>query len=254
MATAVLAESDPRFKESPGEEIIVEVWNDKTRPWVFPPTKFSAPMRPRWVQANMTSSGRLPHTSIAKMPDLPGYRIGVNVKRRTCRYFDPLATTSTGRKLWTQAKSIIDAAKNFLPNCQIEKEQHFYFDCTDTELKTWLHWLRRGIDTGLVKLVEGSARMPSAAEIAAMPGKTEVNQLNNMTHKRRYLEDDEDYQPPKEMPGRREMVGAGVSQPESNAPADVNTPVSETAAGEGNHDGPQGGGRRRGGNPNGGNS
>jgi hypothetical protein len=204
MVNTVTAESHPAFEET-SDEIIVEIWNDSNSPLIFAPTH--GRLRARWVHANMAKTGRMPHKSIANLPDpILGMRIGINVAKRHCRVFDPLGTTPEGQKQWEATQRILKASPQLNAPCRVEKDQHFYTECSESFLKTWLYHLRMALDCKLIQVISGGP-FPSLPEILAMRGKTEVGQLNQMAHKKQYLEDQPDWAPP-ESDGR-ELVGAG---------------------------------------------
>lgn len=162
-------------------EFTVEVADEANRLWLCP--ILNDVLRGRWSRANCPNqqfTGSLRH-----MPDTPGIMIAVNVLRRQVRIWDPLADPKNA-ELWEKAKAAYKAHfnENAAPVKEVVKAS-----LNDTDLKTWLYWIRRGVDSkNLVVLV---GQVPDHETIRSCPGKTKIEFFNSNQKAIRTIEDRE---------------------------------------------------------------
>lgn len=140
-------------------------------------------LRGRWDRSKLY--GESINGPLSQMPDIPGMYISIDPKRRRARIYDPLTLEEnkdllyTMEKIWNQTNQ--EAAG---PGKETIRE-----NMDDTQIKTYLHWMRRAVDDRCAREIPGSARLPSLKEIARLPGKTRVEIRSNLSRNVKYLED-----------------------------------------------------------------
>ncbi len=174
-----MAEEVKQFPRIP--EFTVEVADDNNKQWLCP--ILNEVLRGRWLRSNCPDqqfTGNLRH-----MPDTPGIRITVNVVKRAVRVWDPLGDPQNA-EIWAKAKAAYKAHFNEEAGVCREIVRH---TLNDTDLKTWLYWVRRGIESKSLIVVSGS--VPDMEAIRVCPGKTQIEFFNSSQKAIRTLEDKE---------------------------------------------------------------
>lgn len=167
-----------------GTEIIIEAWSDKCDRPLFNP--LMAILRGRWDLTKFP--GESMHEAVSRMPGpIPGIRLGVDPVNRTCRLFDPLDTEEYA-ELWRSLVRHYDDYSAFLTKGK-KWPQNLQEDCTPSTIKTWLFWMRRLVDSKMAKASQEGGRLPKIAEIAKLPGKTQIGQGNSMIAYPLFIED-----------------------------------------------------------------
>jgi hypothetical protein len=154
-------------------EFTIEVASEGNNTLLFGPLG-NMEVRGRWDFNHV--AGRSTHDSMKAMNKtasiIPGERIAVDPKARTCRLYDPLRETPQGQKVWEAVKPIIERFKSHF-NCGTSlREPIVYHDCDEDRMKTWLYYMRRAVDAGLA-IVVGNKELPTLEEIKALPGRRE---------------------------------------------------------------------------------
>lgn len=111
--------------------------------------------------------------------DIPGERVFVDLGRKEWGYYDPLNYTDQS----PAERATRDAAKRFIqrnPDLVDSAEVGFRdpitrSECDEDTLKDVLYWMRLAFDSNAVKLVPGSADLPSLRVIQEMPGKRSLH-------------------------------------------------------------------------------
>lgn len=146
-------------------------------------------LRGEWRRDSIIGVSAQP--GLQKMPTIPGLRIRFNGRERTVTVYDPLTLPENATTLADVHRAydqlfLSNAAVGSAPHAGKPEPEKVYPDQSATDLKTWLHWMRRHVDEGNARLVSGS--LPSCQEISRFQGKTlvETFQSNETT---KYLED-----------------------------------------------------------------
>ena len=162
----------------------IEIANKQNRQAIFRP--LNERLRGEW--ANWNINGKTMHSSVQLLPGpIPGIRLSVDTDQRTLRRYDPLGEDEH-KDLWQKLQSHLKANDDHLkqgnpwPEVLIE-------NADPTQIKTWLYWFRRMVDSGTARVVEtDSASLPPMETIMDLPGLTEVGQLNTNSHSPKYKE------------------------------------------------------------------
>jgi hypothetical protein len=145
-------------------EFVVEIATRLNQNVFFHPV--GETLRGRWLTANVSPMSL--NSEILKVGDLPGVRIRVDAPRRKADIFDPMGLPEKR-----------DALEGFQKRCRAELSSMFnegplpaktYQNMSDTDLKTWIYWIRRLVNVNHVEIISGS--VPTLEEIEALPGKT----------------------------------------------------------------------------------
>lgn len=164
--------------------VVIEIANDKNRQYMWPMNMVV--LRGRWTRAHLIGVTMAP--VMASMPDIPGMRVMVDASRSFARVFDPLAEPGNEEVRVRAAKVHKEA---FRVEAGPENETR-YDNLTADEVKSWLHCMRRAVDGGHAEVVHGS--LPTAEQIASLPGRTRTEHFDQSPRARKYLEED----PPEE--------------------------------------------------------
>jgi hypothetical protein len=126
-------------------------------------------------------------------PDLPGLRIGVDTRKRVAFIYDPLGEAKY-RNVLAKWQSAVQVA--FGENCAPERMTELD-DMTPDEIKTWCYWVRRFVDAGNVKVMDGT--VPSMAAIRGMEGLVQKHNYDNRHDTKKLVEVERRYMPPRPM-------------------------------------------------------
>lgn len=132
--------------------------------------------RGRWSRKNLARSGAQIEGDFNGMPDLPGLCFVINTDKRTIRRFDPLADDDNA-KLLKRAQRIalaVTGIKMTAEKSKTWKERA----CDDNTLKTFVFWILRLKDAGLVNVIKG--RVPEFEEIRKMTGVIQLKQFDQL--------------------------------------------------------------------------
>jgi len=171
-----VAEAFPKIPE-----FTVEVADEANRQWLCP--ILNEVLRGRWLRSNCPNqqfTGALRH-----MPDTPGIMIAVNVIRKAVRVWDPLSDPRNA-EVWAKAKAAFKAHFNeeTSPFKEVSKA-----NLSDSDLKTWLYWIRRGVESKSLTVINGT--VPDHETIRKCPGKTKIEFFNSNQKAIRTIEDRE---------------------------------------------------------------
>ncbi len=165
--------------------------------------------------------------SLASLPDIPGMHISVDGRKHEMRIFDPLS-----RPEWAEFESTLkEFFKARFNELSRPEKEIVVVDATNTDIKTWLYWLRRmatgrpvepeefkprgrfdslwndptrgvinqtgpvptaGGHVPMARVVQGT--LPTMKDIMDLPGKTGISQHDSsQVGKYRFLEDHPEY-------------------------------------------------------------
>lgn len=148
----------------------VEVCSADNSYWIFPPAQmrlrghFSAA-----AVAHVNKTSDALRRLLSEVHDIPGIVIRVDSERMRGEILDPLASTPEGTKLLARINEIFAGNPGDFPASQRGWDS-VPQELTNNTLKDWLYWMRRGIESGVAKLI-GQTPLPSLEQIQAMPGK-----------------------------------------------------------------------------------
>jgi hypothetical protein len=128
-------------------EITIELGRDdkNINPFIEP---LGEARRGRWRRSNLPLAN-LADAEVAGLPNLPGYKVAVDLVARKIRIFDPLDKDSNR----TQVESAL--RKFFKRRLEIEPEQ-VTLDQPLATLHRWLAWMHRLVQGGNAKVVGGA--------------------------------------------------------------------------------------------------
>ena len=115
--------------------------------------------------------GRLADEKFSRMPDLPGIQIAIDGQRRIVQIIDPLTTE--------KYSDVLRAAQEVLENLgwgDEPEETDTRENQSDDQLREWVYWCRRWLDTEQVEVVAG--QVPEMREIDQLPGRVRFNQFD----------------------------------------------------------------------------
>lgn len=160
-------------------EVVIEIGDHRNRNILWPITQVV--LRGRWNRSNL--SGTTMAQVMTAMPDLPGMHISCDPSRQQARIFDPLADESNADLLF-KAQRIHEQAYRTTagPEKPILQE-----NMTDTEIKTWLYWMRRFVDNNQARIIHG--HLLDQEDIKKLPGKTKCELNNSSIHAKKFRED-----------------------------------------------------------------
>lgn len=122
-------------------------------PWIEP---LGAPRRGRWRRARLPLMN-LADAEVAGLPDLPGYRIAVDIDHKEVRVFDPLAKKPRPSAIETALR------KFFKRPIDLEDEQITTHQSPGT-MQRWLIAMKRLVDAKLAAVIEG--QFPPTIDVA----------------------------------------------------------------------------------------
>jgi hypothetical protein len=140
--------------------------------------------RGRWARKNLV--GKQIDGDFNAMPDLPGICFVVNTAKRVVRRFDPLADPDNAKVLKrAQRVALATLGVKYAPEkAKTWKERTL----DDNTMKTFVFWILRLVDAGLVNVVKG--RVPEFAEIRKLPGVIQLQMFSQMAGTDRGVPDD----------------------------------------------------------------
>jgi len=171
--------------------VTVEIADECNRSVMFHPLQQK--LRGRWDSQNV--SYKRAHQALARLPNvIPGIQIIVDTNRKTRGYFDPLSKPEHAGTidLLKQAKEEISG---ITPGCNPWPAVKFD-NSSDSDIKTWLYWMRRLVDNGQAILIGDPASLPSMEEIESLKGDVFVGQFNTLAT-RRFKKDEGKEEPAK---------------------------------------------------------
>ena len=119
---------------------------------------------------------------------LPGLYITVDPSRRTAEVRDPMGDPQRKDQLAEVVRRIKAArvvmAWNEEPTFEKTDRRE---NLSDTDIKTWLYWMRRAVDSGHAEVVHGS--LPRLVEIMKLPGRTAMLPSQTAKGAPRFYED-----------------------------------------------------------------
>lgn len=172
---------EPRTDAKRLVPVCIEIGDDRCRQLMWPMTMNV--LRGRWTRANLIGVTMAP--VLAAMPDIPGMRVLVDPARSAARIFDPLAEPANA-ELLERARRVHKEA--FRTEAGAEKAVD-YASLSPDELKSWLHCMRRAVDSKHAEVVHGA--LPTVDQIAALPGKTRMEHYNQSSRAKKFREDDD---------------------------------------------------------------
>ncbi|HJT35240.1 MAG TPA: hypothetical protein VJ783_24660 [Pirellulales bacterium] len=139
-------------------QLTIELGSDTKNisPWIEP---LGAPRRGRWRRARLPLMN-LADAEVAGLPDVPGYRIAVDLDRKEVRVFDPLAKKP-------RPSAVETALRRFFKRpIDLEGEQITANQSPGT-IQRWLIAMKRLVDAKLATVIEGEFPSSVEAEIDA---------------------------------------------------------------------------------------
>lgn len=172
-----MSADNKEVKESNTEAVCIELAGSKNENFLNPVTK--EVLRGRWDRKNVAGFAI---ENLADLPDIPGLCIVVNYIKRRIRIFDPLAGEVNAASLALIKKVWKTIFKTDLHPYTAK----VYTDCDNNTLKTISMWLRRHIDAGDAKVVNG--RLPSFDEINKMEGHFNINTFDSSAESKKTMQ------------------------------------------------------------------
>ena len=153
--------------------IVIEIADECNRSVLFHPNQMK--LRGRWDSQRV--SYKRPHPALAKLPPIiPGIQIRVDIQKKLTGIFDPLSLPENAH--------IINAIKDARQEVSGISPGHDPWpainrkDCADTEIKTWLYWMRRLVDEGQAVIVGPEDSLPTLEQLEALKGDIHISQFN----------------------------------------------------------------------------
>jgi hypothetical protein len=127
-------------------EVVIELGRDNKNinPFIEP---LGEARRGKWRRSNLPVAN-LADAEVAGLPNLPGYKVAVDLVARKIRVFDPLEKESNRRDIESSLR------KFFKRRLEIEPEQVTH-DQPLATLQRWLVWMHRLVEGGNAKVVSG---------------------------------------------------------------------------------------------------
>ena len=170
-------------KPYPEFHAIIEVGDDKNRNPQFPPLKLV--LRGRWGRDVLV--GTTGRNELMSIPEIPGIYLEINTARRAARMFDPLTLPRYEKTL----EELRDPYRRLIGSEGKPWDDVVRTALNDTDLKTWLYWMARLVQSFKARVVEGL--LPSLPEIEPLPGKTRIELFNASSRGRKTREDAQAY-------------------------------------------------------------
>ncbi|MGH7193499.1 MAG: hypothetical protein ACREJM_08200 [Candidatus Saccharimonadales bacterium] len=139
-------------------QLIIELGSEtkNINPWIEP---LGAPRRGQWRRARLPLMN-LADAEVAGLPDVPGYRIAVDIDNKLVRVFDPLAKKPRPGAVETALRRFFKRPLA-LEDAQITKDQ------SPGTIDRWLIAMKRLVDAKLATVIEGEFPPSVEAEINA---------------------------------------------------------------------------------------
>ena len=176
-----MADSAPASAKSTVKlgEVTIEFGDIRNRNKMFPPTRER--YRGHWLRQYMTSDEMT--EALANMPDLPGMRLLFNPSEGRAVAFDPLLLPENENILRTAERVHKEV---FHVDATAQKPVE-YKDLDETDIKSWLYWMRRMVDNKDARIVTGT--LPTLPEIARLAGKTQMEAWNSSARACKFREE-----------------------------------------------------------------
>ena len=113
-----------------------------------------------------------PGDDIRRMPAVPGICLRVSLSRKAVRRFDPLTQPQNS----TALKKIKKVAQQVNGGQEVGPEDTVVWNMTDTEIKTFILWVRRLLDQEFC--VVHSGEVPEFEQIQKLPGDFIIGQFD----------------------------------------------------------------------------
>ena len=162
-------------------EIVIELGDDRNRRFLYPPTQQE--LRGAWRKANLI--GITMDVRMTQMPDLPGLHVFLDCRKARVRIADPLAAPEN-KAILQQAQAVHKDVFRTLAGPEADYVEE---GLNETKLKTHLFWIRRLVDAGSARVVQGE--LPDMETIEALPGMTRAEAWNSSARARKYREEDD---------------------------------------------------------------
>lgn len=183
-------------------EVVIECCTPKNQDVMFQPT--SETYRGNWSNAKIPGTEMRP--AIRQMPEIPGIHIAVDKENRTCRTYDPL---DKDKDVWERINGILEENPHQFSKMKPWPEV-LHEDCDDNQVKTWLWWMRRLVDSGKARVRTGE--LPTGDEILSMPGIARIGQFNSVAPRVFSAEKDSSFGARFETRKSRGLVSAGAAE------------------------------------------
>lgn len=161
---------------------MIEVAGPQNNYLIFGPTS----QRLRGRRDTAHTAHRSPTTDFMKAMQrihiIPGICVAVDTQKPEGKtdirgegvIFDPLREDKDGQKIWEQIRDI----EKTHGQSETEPWPTARHPLTNDAIKDWLWAMRRAVDTGAARELPASTKLPSLAEIRALPGKRTRDPLN----------------------------------------------------------------------------
>lgn len=125
----------------------IEISSKRNQSAFFPPTQEM--LRGAWDQSNLPK-GSTSDRGLMNLPSTPGMRIALNITQRTAKIHDPLLLPQN-QAMYEEFRAV--HAQVFGPTRAVPAREHELRD--GDAVATWLHWMKRLVDSKMAKLVAG---------------------------------------------------------------------------------------------------
>lgn len=160
-------------------EFVIEISDPKCRNIMWPPTREI--LRGELLKSRLNSDEQNEIT--IKIPDMPGIRIKIDPEKAEASVFDPLSDPSKKADL----REAENAFKEHLKVTHTAMEGKTYRKMSANDVKSWVHWACRLVESRHAKLVSGS--LPSKETVENLPGKTGMSYFDSSARGCKFLED-----------------------------------------------------------------
>lgn len=157
--------------------VTIELGDRKNRSFMFPITQEL--YRGWWKRENLGSDELVEETEA--LPNIPGIHITVNPRAKTVKVHDPLNEDVE------LARAISAAVQKGFNKAEGPMKDVTYTDLTDTEVKSWMHYVVLYVRAKKAVVVAGE--LPTPDQVKAMPGKTRCEPYNSSARAQKYAED-----------------------------------------------------------------
>lgn len=139
-------------------QLVIELGSEtkNINPWIEP---LGAPRRGRWRRARLPLMN-LADAEVAGLPDVPGYRIAVDLGNKEVRVFDPLAEKP-------RPGAVETALRRFFKRPLDLEDDEVTNNQSPGTIQRWLIAMKRLVDAKLATVVEGEFPSSVEAEINA---------------------------------------------------------------------------------------
>jgi hypothetical protein len=173
--------------------VVIEFGDSRNRQISFAPT--AGVYRGTWSKGNLVPDEMT--ELIQKIPDFPGVRAAIDPARRSGMVFDPMALPENKELLGQVQRRI----KEVFGADQGPERELVVSDLDDTDVKTWLYWMRRLADNKQARVVSGV--LPTMEEIRRLPGKRRMEAFNTSSRACKFEEEYAGYCDALQSTGRR---------------------------------------------------